>query len=105
MINLIIYRSPKVKYFKERTELAKSTFVPTKVVLSLVSPRAAAGLKSIGREVSRPPSQKLFRLTSLNIGQNEALYSLIFGDFHFFKFVLGIHDNTHAYNVSPYELW
>ena len=72
MINLIIYRPSIVKYFKDRTELAKSTLVSIKVVLSLVSPRAAAGLK-------------LIRLTSLTIGQNEALYSLIFGNFHVFR--------------------
>ena len=103
MTNIIIFKPPIVKYFKDRTELVKSTLVSTKVVLSIVSPRAAADPKSTGREVGRPPSQKLIRLTSLTIEPNEALYSLIFGNFHFFQFVLRIHDNAHTY-VSPYAL-
>ena len=60
MINIIIYRPPIPKYLKDRTELAKSTLLSTKAVLSLVSPRAAAGPKSRGIEVGRPPVKNKF---------------------------------------------
>ena len=86
MINLIIYRPPIVKYFKDRTELAKSTLVSTRTVLSFVSPRAAAGPNSRGREVGRPPSQKIIWLTSLTVGGRMKLYILqLFEIFIFFN--------------------